>query len=635
MNELLFEAYSAPSVSYGIDSLFAYRHNGGRSGLVVSPSHSSTHVIPVLEYKGQLAHATRLNWGGAQSIEYMMKLLKLKYPTFPGKVSEAHIEDIIRKHCYVARDYGRELDQYLEWTGLEDRDTIIQYPYTEHIVQEKTEEELAKIAERKKESGRRLQEQAAKMRLEKLIKKEQELEYYKQLQTRLASETKKETKRLLDDEELRDEAHLERLIRDLERSIKRSRNRDLGTDETDQQNPEEMTFPLLDIPDDQLDEAGLKEKRHQRLMKSNIEARQRAKEEKEREAARIAEEQRLDDEKRETDLESWLSERRAQRTAILAKIKERTRLKSDLGNRKSLASQMRMKTLASLASDGPRKRRRGGTTEENDTFGANDEDWGVYRTVQIGDATANSDDEDEDQSLESTLQTLEAQLLQYDPDFTENNTLAAQSDWSKSLFHMFVRGPWPFDAESNREANQLHLNVERIRVPEVVFDPAIAGLDQAGLVEIAADILTQRFSRSPGAQEALLKDVFLTGGNSTFRNFEERFREEFRSVLPADINGVKLTLNVRRARDPVLDAWRGAAGWAGGMLGSGKTGWEGVSVTREEWMEMGGEYIKVCSFRLLRAGLFILCGCVLMVCDVVRNMDWATRAEVEDCSFMG
>jgi actin-related protein 5 len=150
------------------------------------------------------------------------------------------------------------------------------------------------------------------MRLEKLMKKEQELEYWKDLQRGLASETKKEARRILDSEDLKDEAHLDRLIRDLERSIKRSRNRDLGVEETEEP-PEDMSFPLLDVPDEELDEAGLKEKRHQRLMKSNIEARQRAKAEKERERARKEEEERLDREKRENDFENWVAERRAAR----------------------------------------------------------------------------------------------------------------------------------------------------------------------------------------------------------------------------------------------------------------------------------------------------------------------------------
>lgn len=251
-------------------------------------------------------------------------------------------------------------------------------------------------------------------------------------------------------------------------------------------------------------------------------------------------------------------------------------MKADLGNRKSLASQMRMKTLANLASDGPKKRRRGG---DDDDFGANDEDWGVYRTV----ATGEQSEDEEEEDLGGMLDTAEQELLQYDPEFTENHTLAAQSDWSKSLVHAFLRGPWPFDPESQREAHQLHLNVERIRVPEVVFKPSIAGVDQAGLVEIAADIINQRFS-SEDDRARLLKDVFLTGGNTLFQGFEERFRNELRGVLSVDA-----ALNVRKAADPVLDAWKGAAQWAsGGDFGRS-------SVSRQEYMEKGSEYIKVSS----------------------------------------
>mgnify|MGYP001658429484 CR=1 FL=1 len=246
---------------------------------------------------------------------------------------------------------------------------------------------------------------------------------------------------------------------------------------------------------------------------------------------------------------------------------------ADLGNRKSLASQMRMKTLANLASDGPKKRRRGG---DDDDFGANDNDWSVYRDVATGDQSEDEEEED----LGSMLNAVENELLEYDPDFTENHTLAAQSDWTKSLVHAFLRGPWPFDPESQREAHQLHLNVERIRVPEVVFQPSIAGVDQAGLIEIAADIINQRYS-DPADQSRLLKDVFLTGGNTLFTGFDERFRKEFRSFLPIDA-----TLKVRKATDPVFDAWKGAAQWAsGGDLGRS-------SVTRQEYMEKGSEYLK-------------------------------------------
>ena len=412
MNEILFECYGAPSVTYGIDSLFSYRQNSGTSGLVISSSHTSTHIIPVLNNKPYLQSCARLNWGSSQAQEFLFKLLRLKYPTFPGKMTIEQMEEYIKQYCYVSQDYATELSSYLDWTGLEQsRDIIIQYPFTEHIVVEKSAEEQAKIAERKKESGRRLQEQAARMRLEKLVKKEEELNYFQHIhRTYLEATTKKEQRRILDNEELKDEAALERVIRDLDKSIRKSRNKDLGApEEEDNLESQLKNFPLLEVADDQLDEEGLKQKRHQRLMKSGVEARIRAKTEKEREKARVAEEERLDVEQREQHFDKWLAGRRARRNELLTRIKDLARLKADSGNRKGMASQMRMKTLANLASDGPKRKRRGGG-EYDDDFGANDDDWGVYRSVQTEPA---SDDDEPEEDPTATLKILEGELLKY------------------------------------------------------------------------------------------------------------------------------------------------------------------------------------------------------------------------------
>lgn len=241
---------------------------------------------------------------------------------------------------------------------------------------------------------------------------------------------------------------------------------------------------------------------------------------------------------------------------------------------------MRMKTLANLASDQPgKKRRRGG---DDDNFGANDEDWGVYRTVAMGEHS--EDDEEED--LGAGLKGVEAQLLKYDPSFNESSTLEAQSDWTQSLMHAFLRGPRPFDPESQQETHQIHLNVERIRVPEVVFQPSIAGLDQAGIVDIAADITNHGL---PNAQDriSILGNIFLTGGNTMFAGFDERLRRELRAVLP-----VEASINVQKAMDPVLDAWRGAAQWAAAPESTQ------YFVSREEYQEKGADYMKVTSSRV-------------------------------------
>ncbi|KAI8635289.1 putative chromatin remodeling complex subunit [Xylariaceae sp. FL1651] len=597
MNEIIFECYRAPSLTTGIDSLFSYRYNEGQTGLVVSSSYSSTHVIPVYNSKAMLAQAIRLNWGGWHAAEYLLKLIRLKYPSFTGKLNASQAENMLRDHCYVSKAYDDEIRSYLDWTGLEDRDIVIQYPFTEEIIIQKSEEELARVAERKKESGRRLQEQAAKMRLEKLMRKEQELEYYKKLAEKLKDANKKDTKRLLDAEDMKDEAQLERTIKELEKSIKRARTKDVGADPEEEQ--EAPDFSLLEVPDDQLDEAGLKAKRHQRLLKSNHEARARAKAEKEAEKARAVEEERADRERRDNDLEGWLEEKRIARESTLQRMKERDRLKADLGNRKSLASQIRMKSIANLASDNPRgKRRRGG---DDDNFGANDDDWGVYRQIAVGEG---SDDEEGEEDLEGNLKALEEDLLRYDPNFTHEHTWEAQNDWDKSLLHAFMRGPRPFDAGSQAEIHQIHLNVERIRVPEIVFQPSIAGVDQAGLVEITGDILTQRLVGLPGInRDDFLRDIFLTGGNTLYENFDYRLQLGLTPLLPANS-----PLHIRRAKDAVLDAWRGAAQWVG------TPAWKSATVTRAEYHEKGQDYIKVSarflsSFKYYDASAFLAFPC--------------------------
>ncbi|KAL7274732.1 Actin-related protein 5 [Rhizina undulata] len=582
MTELIFEGYNAPALTYGIDSLFSYYYNGGENGLVISSGNSSTHVIPFINGRGLIPLTTRLNWGGSQSSDYLLKLLQLKYLSFPSKMQSWQAEAIMMEHCYISGDYKEEVSHYLEPAVLEEKDRAIQFPFVETLKVEKSQEELDRIAERRKESGRKLQEQAAKARLEKLIKKEQELEFFKDLQSRAETESKRDFKRLLESNDFRDEQHLEKTIRDLEKTIRRARKQDVGDEEENEGPP---SFPLLDIPDEDLDEESKKQKRHQKLMKSNYDARQRAKAEKDAEKRRIEEEERRDVESRERDLETWVAGRRAARDTLLTKIKDRKRLKAELSDRKSLASQMRMKSIANLASDTPtsKKRRRGAGAADDgdDNFGANDDDWSVYRAIGTG---GGDEEDEEEEEMNKDLKSIEAQLLLHDPNFEEHHTHEAQSDWSNSLLHAFLHGTTPFDPDSQAEAHQMHINIERIRVPEVVFQPSMAGLDQAGIVEIAADIVMHRIS-NPDEREKVLRDIFLTGGNAMFKGFEERLATELRAVLPAGCQ-----LGVRKASDPLLDAWKGAAKWCKDADKDAE--WRRAVVTREEYLEKGADYFK-------------------------------------------
>lgn len=75
--------------------------------------------------------------------------------------------------------------------------------------------------------------------------------------------------------------------------------------------------------------------------------------------------------------------------------------------------------------------------------------------------------------------------------------------------------------------------------------------------------------------------MFATGGFSQVSGFDARLKRDLTSVLP-----VGAPINVTRARDPCLDAWRGLAKF------SRTEDFRKTVVTLEDYMEKGGEYIK-------------------------------------------
>jgi actin-related protein 5 len=106
----------------------------------------------------------------------------------------------------------------------------------------------------------------------------------------------------------------------------------------------------------------LKEKKKQKLLKSGFEARARARREKEKALEERAAEERKEDEERAADPSAWVTRVRAEHASVMERVKERNRRKAALGDRKSAASQARMKSIASLAADERvgKKRRKGG-----------------------------------------------------------------------------------------------------------------------------------------------------------------------------------------------------------------------------------------------------------------------------------
>lgn len=389
--QLLFECFDIPEVTLGIDSMFAFYGLNERSstGLVIDCGNEETDVIPVVEGAGMLTDAKRINWGGRQAVDYLNDLLTLKYPYFPTKLSTAQYQRVYQDYCYVAKDYDQEIQTILNLDVLEKKNVVIEAPFTEVLQPQKTEEELRIQAEKRKESGKRLQEQAKQKRIEKLVQKEEEYEYFSKVKEQLENQPKKKVLSILQNAGFDDEQDFKKYLFNLERSLKRARAHNDGEENEGDHDDEniEGKFDLVEVPDENLTEEQIKEKRKQRLLKAGYDARKKAKEEKER-IAKEEEELKLKDQKwRETDLEGWIKDKRSRLVDLIRKRKEKLRMRDEMKDRKSQAAQNRMKNLANLSEDNPRsssKRSRQQASidnDPNDTFGTNDEDWLVYNDV--------------------------------------------------------------------------------------------------------------------------------------------------------------------------------------------------------------------------------------------------------------
>lgn len=604
MYELMFEVYQVPKLALGIDHLFSYYQNllGNSTGLVIGAGNEATHLIPVVNGKGIMSQTKRIDYGGNVGAAYLAKLLALKYPYFPQKLSLNHTMEALKDWCYVLSDYNTELKSFLDMPVLEKKDIVLQYPVEVAPQHKKTEEELAKQLERRREQGRRLQEQTRAKRAEKMAQKEQELKYFNDLKARHADATNEEWLEVVQLEEFDTAAEFRKYVTNLEKTLKRAN----GDDDDDDEFDPATAWPLVDIADDELTPEQIKEKRKQKLHKGNWEARERIKQEK-REAEDAAA-QRLKDEEewRARDLEDYCATKHAELARLKSKFKDLGKMIELMKDRKLAAAQMRMRNITELANEAgtslaQRKRRKGASAlidnDPNDTFGANDEDWAVYRLI-------NSKSLEEEQSrVNGEIVELEKLLLEHDPNFNHQDTFAAALvfDWKNLVLHKFVHGPRPNIAlkllaegmEDDEIANQpevitknhqMHLNIERIRVPEVLFQPHMAGLDQMGITEIASDLFHRRLDGrfvEGGQSYSMIQDVFLTGGLVKLPNFELRIRSDLTSILP-----MGAPLKVRTAQDPELDAWRGMRKWA--SLEDLRGGY----ITRKEYDEYGPEYIK-------------------------------------------
>lgn len=561
MSELLFECYNVPSVAYGIDSLFSLYYNSPNSdkttALVVSSGCQVSHVLPVVNGRLDASNCKRINLGGALATWYMQRLLQLKHPHHATQITLSRAQELVHSHGFIATDYSKELEEWSSSDYYDDNVHKIQLPYAQVPTPQASgpkNEEKEKL--RRQKQGRRLQEINARRREEKLAEEQERLQDLMNIQE-LESQDSEEYQRSLTAAGFQSSEALQAAIKNLTTSVKKRKDKVVAMQtalelDSEVKEKDEIIDVVSEAP-------AAENKKRLRTPKGAAMAEERSgkrlKEEKKQEMQQKSQE----DVQREETFKTWLTGLHRRRKEILDARQQRVQRREELASRRSQASLERMRILSQLAYD-PNVRDDGTTRSSHkkpkeDTFGQNDDDWMVYRSINKDAGDSDSEKEQEE------LNELENLLKKHDPDFSKRF------------------GGKPETAVDWAEYYQLHLGVERIRVPEIVYQPSLLGIEQAGISE-TIDFILNHYSTD--LQTALVQNVFVTGGNTKFPNFQERLERELLAIRP-----FQSTFRVFKAANPILDAWNGARKWAR-SLSSLQT----VSVTRQEYEEKGGDYLR-------------------------------------------
>ena len=87
-------------------------------------------------------------------------------------------------------------------------------------------------------------------------------------------------------------------------------------------------------------------------------------------------------------------------------------------------------------------------------------------------------------------------------------------------------------ADLSPSSTSVSLRRERWIIPELLFCPEIAGIQQCGVVEATQTALLRC---PPELRPAIIKKVMITGGLSKTPNFVEKFTARFRATLPTEL----------------------------------------------------------------------------------------------------
>ncbi|ESW13856.1 hypothetical protein PHAVU_008G232000 [Phaseolus vulgaris] len=557
MAELLFETYGVPSIAFGVDVAFSYKYNQqqgvcAKDGLALCPGFNTTHVIPFVDGEPVYEGCCRTNIGGFHVTNHLKQLLSLKYPYHLTRFTWEKVEDLKMEHCYIAPDYASEARLFQkEPEQAEGKTRCWELPWVPPPTDEPpSEEEIARKAAIKEKQGQRLREMAEAKRSSKINELENELHGLEFLLHQLEQVEESEVLPFLSETGYVNRQEIEsarnKVIQSLRKAKGEPKNEQAETEKEDLGTSEK--YSLINIPDDMLTGEQLNEKKKQLSLKSMADGRQRLKQKRYEEELERERKQQLEEEKRLENPDLYLEQLHARYKDLSERVDQQKRLKTNgghsngnslsggigRGERLNAAQRERMRLLTTAALD------RG---KGEDTFGARDEDWQLYKLMSKD--YGNDDDEEPDED-ETELTRISSRLQDLDPTFIPK--LDAGTSQPAEV---------PRVRPLTKEDFKIVIGVERFRCPEILFNPNWIGVDQVGLDEMAGVSIRRLPVKDETLEQRLTSSILVTGGSSLFPGIVERLESGIRMIRPCGS-----PIKIVRALDPVMDAWRGAATFA-------------------------------------------------------------------------
>ncbi|KAL0303732.1 UNVERIFIED_CONTAM: Actin-related protein 5 [Sesamum radiatum] len=550
MAELLFESYGVPSVAFGVDAAFGYKYNQqlgicSNDGLAICSGFNTSHVIPFLNGEPVYDACCRTNVGGYHVTDYLKQLLSLKYPHHMSKLTWEKVEDLKMEHCYIAPDYASEVRLFQKGDKkAEEKTRCWQLPWTPSPMEEApSEEEIARKAALKEKQGQRLREMAEAKRSNRINDLENEIRDLEMVLQRLRHATENDIPSILAKTVYISKHDVESALAKATQSLRKAKGEPVeNVEKMDPSSTEK--YNLINVPDEMLTPEQVKQKRKQLFIKSTSEARQLKKQKQLEEELERERQRKLEEERRLENPERYLEELRAKHRDLSEKVEQRKKLKTN-----------------------------GGQTNGNhnasgeDTFGARDEDWQLYKLM----SKDNDDDDDDDKPDpdEAELARISSRLQEIDPTFifkSESGSSSAEPPRFRPL---------------TKEDFQIILGVERFRCPEILFNPNLIGIDQAGLDEMAGISIRRLPLKGQGLEEKITSSILLIGGSCLFPGMSERLEAGIRMIRPCGT-----PIKIYKASDPILDAWRGASTYAAAMQFPQQT------FSRMDYYEKGEDWLR-------------------------------------------